>query len=516
MHRADEMHRANTSQPVRSIVVAGGGTAGWMAATFLAARLEGQGVAITVVESSSIGTVGVGEATVPAIRDFFKAIGLHDFDVLRATGGTPKLGIAFDGWAGAGSRFFHPFGLYGLASRGVAFHQYWLKLAQAGDMRDLGDYSLCTHMARAGTFMLPVDNPVNDLAVFDWAVHFDAARFATLLRDVAQQRGVVLVDDVITHVAVDGQSGHIAHLETRGGRHIAGDLFIDCTGFASLLLGGALGSAWVDWTGMLPCDRAVAMPCAPGSGPQMPYTISAAQPAGWQWRIPLQHRVGNGYVYASQHLSDDEAAAHLRAGLEGEALGEPNLIRFGAGHRADFWVKNCVGVGLAAGFLEPLESTSITLIQTALERLADLFPDRACDPALAAEFNRSTTLEYERIRDFLLLHYHGNARHGEPFWDAMRAAPLPEKLAHKLALFRARGKLVRYEWEAFLDPSWLSMYAGFGLLPRQHDPMADHFSQQQVGDALDRMREAIVAAASHARPVGDFMARLAAAPAMAF
>ncbi|MBB3953744.1 tryptophan halogenase family protein [Novosphingobium sediminicola] len=502
-------HQSAPPGAIRSVVVAGGGTAGWMAATYLAARLEGRGIAVTVIESSTIGTIGVGEATVPAIRDFFKAIGLHDFDVLRATAGTPKLGIDFAGWAGEDTRFFHPFGLYGLPSRGVPFHHYWLKLAHAGLGRDLGDYSLCTEMARNGTFMLPVDNPVNDLAVFDWAVHFDASRFAAMLRDLGQQRGVRLIDDVITHTVRDDETGHITSLETQSGLAITGDLFIDCTGFRSLLLGEAMGSSWVDWTDMLPCDRAVALPCAASGGFDRPYTTSTARKAGWQWRIPLQHRVGNGYVYSSAHISDDEATATLRARLEGEALAEPNMIRFGAGHRREFWRGNCVGVGLAAGFLEPLESTSITLIQTALEKLVDLFPDRACAPALAGEFNRATTLEYERIRDFLILHYHANRRQGEPLWDQMRAAPLPEKLAHKLSLWRARGKLVRYEWEAFFDPSWLSMYAGFGLTPAAHDPLADYFTHAQVVEALDHMREAIRAAAAHARPARDFLARLA-------
>ncbi|WP_226016450.1 tryptophan halogenase family protein [Novosphingobium sp. FKTRR1] len=511
--QANSDPKPDGADAIRSVVVAGGGTAGWMAATYLAARLEGQGVKITVIESSAIGTVGVGEATVPAIRDFFKAIGLHDFDVLRASNGTPKLGIDFAGWAGENTRFFHPFGLYGLSSRGVPFHQYWLKLAHAGRRRDLADYSLCTEMARQGTFMLPVDNPVNELAVFDWAVHFDAARFAALLREVGQQRGIQLIDDVITHAVLDGQTGHIAQLETKAGLSVTGDLFIDCTGFRSMLLGETLDSKWVDWTGLLPCDRAVAMPCAAATAFDRPYTTSTAREAGWQWRIPLQHRVGNGYVYASSQLGDDEAAAVLRGSLEGAPLADPNFIRFGAGHRQSFWVGNCIGVGLAAGFLEPLESTAITLIQTALEKLVDLFPDRHCDPALAAEFNRATTLEYERIRDFIILHYHANRRHGQPLWDAMRAAPLPDKLAHKVALWRARGKLVRYEWEAFLDPSWLSMYAGFDMLPARHDPLADHFTQAQVEQALDHMREAIVAAAGHARPARDFVARLSGAAA---
>ncbi|NKJ42085.1 tryptophan halogenase family protein [Novosphingobium sp. SG720] len=505
-----DMPAAQQAQPIRQIVIAGGGTAGWMAACYFAGRLARQGVGITVVESSAIGTVGVGEATVPGIRDYFRAIGVSEIDVLRATGGTVKLGIEFQDWAHPGHRFFHPFGLYGMPSRGVPFHQYWLKLHHAGQGHDLGEYSLCTQMAARGAFMLPPEKPVNDLAVFDWAVHFDASRFAAMLRARAVAQGVRHIDDVIVDVALDGESGHIAHLVTQDHGTIDGDLFIDCTGFRSLLLGKALGVEWNDWTHLLPCDRAVAIPCAADTSRDWPYTVSTAREAGWQWRIPLQHRVGNGYVYSSAMLSDDEATAKLLSRLEGETLAEPNLIRFGAGHRARFWAGNCVAMGLAAGFLEPLESTSITLIQTAIERLADFFPDAHFDPALADEFNRATRLEYARIRDFLILHYLGNRRLGEPFWDRLRDAEVPEMLAHKLRLFRARGRLVRYEWESFLDPSWLSMYAGFDWLPATHDPMADHFTDEEIAQALRRMRETVASAAASARPHRDFIAHIAA------
>ncbi len=507
-----DMPAATPAKPIRQIVIAGGGTAGWMAACYFSGRLARQGVAITVVESSAIGTVGVGEATVPGIRDYFRAIGVDDIDVLRATGGTVKLGIEFRDWAQPGSRFFHPFGLYGVPSRGVPFHQYWLKLQHAGEPTDLAAYSLCSALAQRGAFMLPPDKPVNDLAVFDWAVHFDASRFAAMLRDRALAQGVRHIDDVIKDVVLDAQNGHIAHLVTKEHGNVAGDLFIDCTGFRSLLLGKALGVAWTDWTDLLPCDRAVAIPCAANATRDWPYTVSTAQEAGWQWRIPLQHRVGNGYVYSSAMLSDDEATAKLLSRLEGEALAEPNLIRFGAGHRQRFWAGNCVGMGLAAGFLEPLESSSITLIQTAIERLAEFFPDATFDPALADEFNRATTLEYARIRDFLILHYLGNRRVGEPFWDRLRDAHVPEMLAHKLRLFRARGRLVRYEWESFLDPSWLSMYAGFDWLPPAHDPMADHFTDAEISAALRRMRETVAGAVAAARPHREFIAHIAGSP----
>lgn len=494
---------------IRRIVIAGGGTAGWMAACYFATRLERSDISITVIESSQIGTVGVGEATVPGIRDYFRAIGVDDQDVLRATGGTVKLGIEFRDWAEPGHTFFHPFGLYGLPSRGVPFHQYWLKLRQAGMAGPLGDYSLCTQLAQRGAFLLPPEKPANDLEVFDWAVHFDAQRFAAMLRERALARKVRRIDDVITDVALDGQNGHITHLVTRDHGKVEGDLFIDCTGFRALLIGRALGVGWTDWTHLLPCDRAVALPSAADPARDWPFTVSTAREAGWQWRIPLQHRVGNGYVYASSQISDDEATARLISRVEGEVLAEPNLIRFGAGHRDVFWARNCVAMGLASGFLEPLESTSITLIQTAIERLAEFFPDKTFDPALAEEFNRVTALEYARIRDFLILHYLGNRRVGEPFWDRLREAEVPEMLARKLRLFRARGRLVRYEWESFLDPSWLSMYAGFDLLPDSHDPMADHFSDAEIADALARMRDGVAGMAAKARSHREFIAHVA-------
>ena len=492
--------------PIRSILIVGGGTAGWMAATLLAKRLENQRVAITVVESPDIRTVGVGEATVPAIRDYFRAIGVTDFEVIQATQGTIKLGIEFRDWSRAGTGFFHPFGLYGTSSRGVAFHQYWLKRRAEGDGTPLAAYSLCTELAMGNTVLPPPDNPANELGVFDWAVHFDAGLYARFLAAKAtRELGVTHVDGTITDVALDPETGDIAAVTLRDGRRMEADLFVDCSGFRSLLLGGALGVGYEDWIDLLPCDRAVAIPCA-RSEALTPYTRSTALPAGWQWRIPLQHRVGNGYVYSSRHISDDEAVATLRGRLEGEALAEPNLLRFRTGHRHRFWHRNCVALGLAAGFLEPLESTSITLIQSGIERLVALFPDRRCDPALADEFNRITTLEYARIRDFLVLHYYGNRRIAEPMWDACRDLTLPEPLAHKLRLFRSRGTMVRYEWESFQDPSWLALFAGLDILPDAHDPLADHFTGAQLDGAMQRMREAIARAVALSTPHEAFVA----------
>jgi len=480
-----------SGDPIGSVVIVGGGTAGWMAATLLSRRLAGQGVSITLVESSAIGTVGVGEATTPAIRDFFREAAVDEGEVVRASGATLKLGIRFDGWAGEGSRFFHPFGLYGTPSNGVAFHHYWIKQRAAGVDRPLGAYSLATALAEAGRITVP-PRPAPDYGFFDWALHFDAGRYAQYLKGVAIGRGVSHVDAHVAGVRRDDGTGRIAAIRTDRAGEIAGDLFIDCTGFRALLIGGALAELYVDWRHLLMSDRAVAIPCAHGSGGEIePFTRATARAAGWQWRIPLQHRVGNGYVYSSAHLSDDEAVASLRATLEGEALAEPNLVRFTTGHRRRFWSGNCVALGLAAGFLEPLESTSITLIYSGIQRLLELWPDRGIDPALADDYNRITTLEYERVRDFLLLHYWANRRPGEPLWQAAAEVALPEKLAHKVAMFRARGRMVRYEWDAFGDPSWLSMFAGLNLLPERWDPLADAFTDDQIGQALGRIRDKI-------------------------
>jgi len=493
-----------SGDPIRSIVIVGGGTAGWMAATLLAKRLERQDITITVVESSAIGTVGVGEATTPAIRDYFRAAELDEVAVMKASNATIKLGIRFDGWTGANSSFFHPFGLYGVPSNGVAFHHYWLKARAAGNHRPLGDYCLATQLAAANRFR-PPHRPAPDYAFFDYAVHFDAGLFARHLAEISRTRGVRHIDARVGRVIRDNKTGLIEAIETDEAGTIAGDLFVDCTGFRSLLLGQTLNEPYIEWTDMLPCDRAVAMPCANGGGALTPYTQAIAMPAGWRWRIPLQHRVGNGYVYSSRHISDDEAMASLSAVLEGERVGDPNLIRFVTGRRRCFWADNCVALGLAAGFLEPLESTSITLIFSGIERLLQLFPDRRFDPALAEDYNRITTLEYERVRDFLLLHYWG-AQRDEPLWQQARETELPEKLAHKVRMFTSRGRMVRYEWDAFQDPSWLSMFAGLNLLPDRWDPLADYFPPEEVANALTAIRAQIALGLNSAISVDTFVA----------
>jgi tryptophan halogenase len=496
------------AEPIRSIVIVGGGTAGWMAATYLSRRLAHLRLRITVLDSAAIGTVGVGEATVPAIRDFFSAVGLSDRDVLRETGGTIKYGIRFDGWKHAGHSFFHPFGLYGVPARGVAFHQYWLKMRAAGDTTPLSHYCLATQLAERGLFLPPKDRPANDLGVFNFAVHFDASKFAAMLRRLALASGVTHVDGRIDDVELDAERGTVSAVVLDDARRIEGDLWIDCSGFRSLLLGQALGVPYVDWRRWLPVDRAIAIPCAAADADPKPMTVATARAAGWQWRIPLRHRIGNGHVYCSDFTDDAQAEEVLLATLEGEPLAQPNHLRFTTGHRARFWEKNVVALGLSSGFLEPLESTSITLIQSGLERFVALFPDRDVDPRLAATYNRQSVLEFERIRDFLLLHYWSNQRYGEPFWDHMRTLELPEGLATKLDAWRAGGEFVRNEWDTFQDPSWLSMYAGFDDLPRRHSPLADQFSPADLSDTMHRMKEAIGGTLAQAEPHMRFVRRL--------
>jgi tryptophan halogenase len=496
---------------IRKLVIVGGGTAGWMAAASFSHYFSRESLEITLIESSEIGTVGVGEATIPAIRDFYRSLGIDEFELMRYTQATVKLGIEFRDWSRMGHKFMHPFGLFGTPAREVPFHQYWLRMHRLGDAHDFGDYSLAIALARLNRFTRPHPQPQSQLSVFDWALHFDAVLFARYLRDYAVHRGVRRLDRRIVDVRLRAEDGFIDSVLLEDGDSIGGDLFIDCSGFRGLLIEGALQSGYEDWTHWLPCDRAVAVPCK-RTDELTPYTRAAALEAGWRWRIPLQHRVGNGYVYCSRFLTDEHATARLSAELEGEPLGKPNVLRFTTGLRKNVWNKNCVALGLAAGFLEPLESTSISLIETGIEKLRRLFPDKSFEPALAAEYNRTTRLEFERIRDFLILHYRSSTRDDSEFWRQCRQLPVPDSLAYKIELFRARGHLVRYEWETFQDPSWLAMYTGFGILPEACDPLAEQFPEQELRQSMASMRQSIHAAAQAAPTHAEFIARYCAAP----
>ena len=497
--------------PVTSVVILGGGTAGWMTAAALAHRVGRLGVHVTLVESTQIGTIGVGEATVPAIKRYFESLQLDPYEVLRATNGTIKLGIEFDGWRHEGHSFMHPFGRYGLQAGPVAFHDIWNRLRAAGETVALDDYSLGTQLARAGRMFLPPREPRADFELFDWAIHFDAGRFAQFLRQFSEARGVRRIDARLREAHRHPESGRITGLMLDNGETVSGELYIDCSGFHRLLIDGALQAGYQDWRHWLMCDRAIALPCAHADATTIaPYTRSRALSAGWSWRIPLQNRVGNGYVYSSDHISDDEALSVLRRELEGEALGNPNPVRFRAGHVRQFWSHNCVAIGLAAGFLEPLESTSISLIQMGIDKLLHLWPDTTMAPELAAEYNRLSIQEFERIRDFIILHYSANGRSECELWRYCREMPLPETLTHKIGLYRARGLITQYQSESFFDPSWVCMYANLGIDARAWDPLADLLPIDELREVTRRLCTDIAAMAREATPHREFL-RLAGA-----
>ncbi len=487
------------------MVVVGGGTAGWMAAAALSRVLAPLRVSVALVESEEIGTVGVGEATIPPIGAFNDVLGIDEDDFLRRTQGTYKLGIEFVDWWRPGHRYMHPFGPFGTGMRGIDFQHFWLKGRALGDRHPLGSYSLAEIAAREGRFLRPVADPPNSpLATIAYAFHFDAGLYAAYLRERAERAGVVRHEGRVEGVERDAGTGHVASVRLHDGRVVPGDLFVDCSGFRGLLIEGAMAAGYEDWSAWLPCDRAVAAPCAT-AGPPMPFTRSTARAAGWQWRIPLRHRTGNGYVYASAHLSDDEAAATLLAGLDAPALADPRFLRFTAGHRRRMWVGNVVALGLAAGFLEPLESTSIHLVQTGIQRLLALFPGDRIEQADIDRFNAATIDEYRRVRDFLVLHYRATERTDTPFWRAARALVMPPALADKLSLFAANGRLFRDADDLFGDASWLAVLVGQGVIPRGHHPLADQLGDAETIARLGAVRDVIRRAADTMPSQAEFL-----------
>jgi tryptophan halogenase len=495
---------------LRDIVIVGGGTAGWMSAAALATAL-GAGpdsrYRIRLVESDDIGTVGVGEATIPMIQRFNQFVGIDEADFLRATHGTCKLGIEFVGWGDERARYIHGFGRVGQQLAGVPFHQYWNRMRGLGRARPLDDYTLASTAARAGRFARPDpslgDSPLADIA---YAYHFDAGAYAAYLRRLATARGVERIEGKIAGATLDA-SGNVEALALEDGRRIEGQLFIDCSGFRSLLIGEALGTPFEDWSHWLPCDRALAVPCA-RVDPLLPLTRATARRAGWQWRIPLQHRSGNGHVFCSAHMSEDEAAAILLDGLDGKVLGEPRLLKFRAGRRTLAWNRNVVAMGLAGGFLEPLESTSIHLVQSAIARLIEFFPDAGFHPADIAEYNRQSAFEVERIRDFIVLHYHLNRRTDSTFWRDCAAMAIPDTLQHKVDLYRAHGRLVRIDNELFAEAGWLQVFEGQGLRPERHHPLAGLRSDAETEAYLAGVREVISNCARAMPSHAEFIARL--------
>jgi tryptophan 7-halogenase len=494
---------------IQRLVIAGGGTAGWMAAAAFS-RAFGSRLKIELIESEAIGTVGVGEATIPQIRLFNAVLGLDEDDFIRRTQASFKLGIMFEGWREPRHRYIHAFGTVGRPLGMLGFHQYWLRALEADPGHDLWAYSLNAQAAFAERFDRLPPRPDAPHLGAPYAFHFDAALYAGYLRAYAEARGVARTEGRIEHVELDGESGFIAALRLDGDRRVAGDMFIDCTGFRGLLIEGALKTGYEDWSHLLPCDRALAVPSA-NTGRMRPYTQAMARRAGWQWRIPLQHRTGNGHVYSSAHMSDDEAAAILLASLEGEALAEPRPLRFVTGMRRKLWNRNCIAAGLSSGFLEPLESTSIHLIQSTIARAIDYFPDRSFPQAEIDAFNRLAAFEFERIRDFIVLHYWANAR-PEPFWRERRKTVLPQALTCKIAQFEASGRIQREADELFTEPGWLQVMIGQGLRPKARHPLADAPPDADLDRFLSGLRGQIAAAAERMPAHADFIARHCAAP----
>lgn len=494
---------------IRTIAIVGGGTAGGIAASVLSKAL-GPAVAIRLIESEEIGIVGVGEATIPQIRLINTFLGLDEDEFMRATQASFKLGIQFNNWTRLGDSYLHAFGDIGLPLGLLQFQHYWLRARAAGKAGPLWDYSLNAAAAMQNRFARLDQVGTSHLTGIKHAFHFDAALFARYLIANAERRGVKRTEGKIVDVALRGEDGFIDAVILENGERIGADLFIDCSGFRALLIEGALHAGYDDWSHWLPCDRAVAVPCEHGSAFR-PYTQATARQAGWQWRIPLQHRVGNGHVYCSRYLSDDEARAVLLENLEGKALAEPRFLRFTTGMRKNTWVKNCVALGLASGFMEPLESTSIHLFQSGVSRLVSMFPDRHFDDALIAEYNRQTRFEFERIRNFLILHYYANERKDAEFWKDCAAMSVPDELTAKIDLFRTTGRIYREHEELFTEMGWLQVMLGQRITPARYHPVADTLADDKLAGFLSDIRTLIERAVAAMPRHEDFIAKHCAA-----
>lgn len=492
------------------ILIVGGGSAGWMTAALLG-RLFKQRYAISLIESEAIGTIGVGEATIPAIKKYNELIGLDENDFMRRTQASFKLGIQFVDWLRKGHDYIHGFGVIGQDLGWLRCHHYWLKMHGLGQASDFANYSINTAAALANKFMRAdpkmAESPIGHIA---HAFHFDAALYAKFLRGRAEADGVERIEGKVVDVALRAEDGFVESVTMDSGETLAADLFIDCSGFRGLVIEQALKTGWEDWTHWLPCDRAIAVPCA-RTEPFTPYTRATARDAGWQWRIPLQHRTGNGHVYSSAHTDDAEAERVLLDNLDGEPVAEPNRLRFTTGKRKRIWNRNCVAIGLAAGFLEPLESTSIHLIQSSIIRLVRLLPDLTFDPATIAEFNRQTDFEYERIRDFIILHYKATERDDTPFWRWCREMAVPDTLQRKIDLFAAHGRVFREDEELFTEESWIQVFLGQGIIPRGYDPLVDIRSEEEIARFLDNVENVIGKCVRVMPSHADFVAKTCAA-----
>ncbi|WP_242417374.1 tryptophan halogenase family protein [Sphingomonas panni] len=499
---------------IASVCIVGGGTAGWMAAAALANRLAGLNVAVRLIESEEIGTVGVGEATLPHIRAFNTTLGIAEPELMRATEATYKLGIEFCDWGRVGDRYIHPFGNYGPSDDAIPFYHQWLRLRTMGGAGRLDDYSYPIVAAEQNRFRHPASEPGRVESSFGYAYQFDASLYARFLRRYAEARGIERIEGKVVDVALDGTAGFVRHVTMADGRVVGGDLFIDCSGFRGLLIEGALRSGYDDWSRWLPCNRAVAVP-TDSHGPLGPYTRATARTAGWQWRIPLQHRVGNGHVYCSDFISDDDAQQQLVDNLDAPMQAEPRRLRFTTGRRRDFWKRNVVAIGLASGFLEPLESTSIHLIQDGITELLALFPDQGFAAEDIDEYNRRMALHFERVRDFLLLHYVATERDDSPMWRHFRALTLPDSMRHKIDTWLTRGYVVPYQFGLFLPPSWVAVMLGQGLVPKGYDPRVAGIEPGALAKRAAALRAEVAAAVRATPDHADYIRQSPAAAGLA-
>jgi tryptophan halogenase len=485
---------------IRSIAIVGGGTAGWMAASVLARALPGSGCAITVIESPDIGTVGVGEATIPPILDLLRYLSINEADFIRHTRSTFKLGIKFIDWRCIGSSYWHPFGTFGAPVNRRPFFHAWHRAVADGLAPRFNDYSLCAALGDAGKFRYPDPAVQSPAAGLRYALHFDAGLVARYLRSYAEKLGVTCLPRTVAEATLRAD-GFIDELLFADGSRLGADLYIDCSGFRGLLIEQTLKTGYLDWSEHLPCDRAVAVPTELASA-RTPYTQASARGAGWRWRIPLQHRAGNGYVYSSAHLGDSEALEDLLREVGEKPLAEPRFLRFLAGRRRLFWNRNCVALGLASGFLEPLESTSIHLVMSGLYKLLEHFPDRSFAPATLASYNRELIQEMESIRDFIILHYCLTERDDTPLWSYCRSMTLPDSLSARIELYRQTGRIRTDARELFTDMSWFYIFEGLGVRPERYDPLLDIVNREQLHGLLSALSQSIHAL-TQAAPTHD-------------
>ena len=493
------------NRKVDTVVIVGGGTAGWVTAALLI-KILGNAVKVKLVESDQIGIVGVGEATIPPILALNRALGIDEYEFLRETRGTMKLGIEFENWKKKGDSYMHTFGYFGKDFPFCGFHHFWARGALEGREGSLWDYSLNYQVAKQNGFGKLDQIKDGNLPGLFYAYHFDASLYAAYLRKFSENLGVERIEGLITDTRIDAESGFIESVRLEDGTEVAGELFVDCSGFRGLLIEQALNTGYVDWTHWLPCDRAVAVPCESVS-PLIPYTRSIAHDAGWQWRIPLQHRIGNGLVYCSKYMSEDEAADLLLSNLDGEPLADPRHLRFRTGRRTKLWNRNCVSIGLSSGFLEPLESTSIHLIQSAAIRLIKFFPHGGINQSEVDEYNRQSIIDFEYIRDFIILHYYLNERDDSQFWRECQRMEIPESLRRRMELFRDTGKIFREQDELFTEQAWQQVMIGQGLAPTDYHPLVDALSAEQLDELLCNVKAIIDKTAAGVPSHEDFLAK---------